>query len=189
MKLLALDLSSSCTGWALFNIEEKQLLSFGSIPKRSGKGKTKYRKLLNSLRNMVSDVLDVIKVHEPDKIVIEEINRGSSRLGQKTLDGVHFLLLDKLEDYIDKVNYIDSDGKVGWRTKLGLKLSPIQKLKNKELKQLNKQLKTKIKNKNIITKKDLAIDYVNKRFNLQLSLEQNDIADSIGLGIAFILHG
>lgn len=183
-KLLALDLATESSGWATFDLDTKKLLNFGIITAKSGPGNNKYIKTLGRIKNMAKDVVALLD-DEIEIILIEEINPGKNRLGQKTLSGQHFILMDALGENLRKIKYIDSDGAEGWRTSLGLKFSLQQRIHNKELKRLAKSRETKLKNKDIITKKHLCIAYVNKELGLSLTEEQNDAADAIGLGLAF----
>lgn len=195
-KLLALDLSTSATGWALFNRETKQLLDFGHFEPElpAGYTKLKYPTLpLLKMQNLTSQIKSFLDVQpEISHIAIEEINRGVSRMGQKVLDGFHFILLDRLQAQIPQIQFRDSDGKTGWRPALGLVMGEMDKKLNVERKKRNKVTPKGIKKLHIITKKDLACRYVNKRYGLQLDCEaretDGDRADAIGLGHS-ILHG
>lgn len=193
--LLTLDLSTSCTGWAVFNIETKQLISSGRlVPKVPGIHKFRYPKaaLLN-IKAMTELVTMLICMINPDILVIEEINRGISRLGQKSLDAVHFFILDYVytskPGLVEKTIYIDSNGKKGWRGDLGLKLSDKDKQVNAEIRLYNKRRK-KSQKAPVIDYKVLAQRYVNvkfnKNFNVWENLGDNDECDAIALGDAFL---
>lgn len=188
--LLCLDLSTTSTGYALFDLNTKKLLTYGFLkPISKGLSKLKYPKQqIFKIRNLVYKILDLLETHKPDIILIEEINRHKSRLSGKTLDMLHGLLLDAItEPELDRVIYIDSDGLVGWRTKLRLVLDNQDKVLNKERRILNKKTK---KQHPIINKKHLACRYVNKALNLNFDVDlnpnDNDIVDAIGMGLAFL---
>lgn len=194
MNLAAIDLSTECTGFSVFDIGEKKLLSHKAIRPKYIKTKAKYPvaplQRMRKLAHLIIEELSVIKNLEV--IVLEEINSGVSRIGQKTLDGAHYVLLHLMPDeLLQKVVYIDSDGPKGWRTALNLRMSPEDSLKNKQAKQLNKRL-PKGQHLTIITKKHLACRYVNARFKLNFDVDLNrddsDVVDSIGLGIAYLEH-
>lgn len=128
-------------------------------------------------------------------IVIEEVNLHKSRLSGKTLDGMHWILADALNNdrdtkYLSRVRYRDSDGETGWRTRLGLKLSEMDKKMNAEHKRINKKLKPK-DHLVIITKKHLAARYVNTAlgtgFDVEANATDNDVVDAIGLGLSELL--
>jgi len=174
MKLLTLDISTACTGWALF--ENLKLIDYGSITPKI-KGITKLRYPYSSMARILAmaDEIEALTFGiNPDKIIIEEVNRGISRKSQKPLDAVHFFILDRIIDY--DIEYIDSDGRDGWRSMLGLRLTD-------EDKKHNRSRKTARKDK--INKKHLAIRYVKANFGLELSIKDNDIADAIGIGAGY----
>lgn len=200
--LLSLDLSTTCTGYALFDITTKELVAHGFIKpdfrnpiKRGIITYTYPRAQIYKLRELVNQIMtdETLKLKEVKYIVIEEVNRGISRLPQKTLDGYHFMLLNAMDDAtLDKVRYVDSDGKCGWRSRgtgLSLQLSEQDKLLNKENKKINKKASRGHKVP-IITQKHLACRLVNKKFNLNLDVdaraEDSDMADAIGLGLYYV---
>lgn len=184
MRLLTLDLSTSSSGFALF--EDGKLLSYGVItPRVKGISKLKYP--MNSLRKIISvatGVKRIVTESKPDKIYIEEVNRGISRISQKSLDALHyFVLLNlELENEYSKLRYIDSDGQTGWRTILGLRLSKAEKDANKKRKKGKK-----------ITKKHLACNYVNAALGTSFDVDKNpgdsDRVDAIGLGLSVYKAG
>lgn len=185
MKILTLDLSTTSTGFAVFN-EDKTLLRYGAIePKVKGLSKLKYPQApLRRIISICSGVRKLISEEQPDRIVVEEVNRGISRITQKSLDALHFfVLLDlAIRDQDGRLQYMDSDGKTGWRSVLGLKLSEDQKKINKKRKKGDK-----------ITKKHLAAAYVNAHYGTSFDVDANstdaDIADAIGLGLGFFAAG
>lgn len=193
--LLSLDLSTSATGWAKFHLETGELLSFGVIipdfknPTKKGVPTYAYPTAqVLKIRRLSAQILELID-SDVEKIVIEEINRGVQRIGQKVLDGLHFILLEKFPPgALARVFYEDSDGRYGWRSANGLKLqlSDGDKLVNKERKKANKKLAKGQKKFSIITQKTLACRFVNKQFGLSLDNDlretDGDIADAIGLG-------
>jgi len=198
MKILALDLSTAAAGWALFDAKTKKLLTYGVVkPQVKGITAMTYpRGQLMKMRSITEQIKAIIESN-PDltRIAIEEVNRGIARLTQKTLDGLHFIFVDRCESYIPIMVYRDSDGKVGWRKVLNFVLSDNDKRLNTERKKLNvqyKKLRKKMKRGEgpsdlpIINKKHLACRFVNKTYGLNLDCDANetdgDIADAIGLG-------
>jgi hypothetical protein len=194
--LLSLDLSTTASGWAKYDLDTKKLLSYGVItpnlknPTKKGIPTYAYPVAqVLKMRKLCAQILDLID-HQVESIVIEEINGSKNRLGQKVLDGFHFVLLDKMGplDTLGRVFYVDSDGKEGWRSKfgLGLQLSETDKMLNKERKKYNKKLGKGTKKQPLITQKNLACNFVNKEYGLNLNSDVNstdgDVADAIGLG-------
>lgn len=185
---MCIDLSSTCTGWALFDIENKALLEFGKIKSSKGKGEAYPWAPLIRIEDIVHSLMSIILDVRPETIVIEEVNQGKNRLGQKTLCGAHWVLLSYLKaNEIFEVTYVDSDGKHGWRSAngLGLQLSSTDKLKNAEIRKFNKKLSKGNKKKRIISQKTLACKKINKLYNLNLNESVSgdaDIADAIGIG-------
>jgi hypothetical protein len=192
-KLMTIDLSTTITGWAMFDMDAKQLLGFGIIkPSKKGLAKFSYpRKQLAIMRDLASQIEALIICERPEHLVVEEINYGTSRLGQKTLDGAHWIFLDRLmESDLIKVRYKDSDGPDGWRTRLGLRLSDMDKKLNAERKKINKKKARGTPDLPIINKKHLAARHVNEVLGLNFDVDANtgdaDRVDAIGLGLAII---
>jgi hypothetical protein len=190
--LLSLDMSTTCTGYSVFGIDSKKLLTTGKLkPKTSGAvAKMVYpRQQLTKMIDLAHQILAVIEQVKPQVIVIEEIAGSKNRLGQKTLDGFHFVVVWVIEQYLDVVRYYDVTGSSGWRTHLQLRLDDSDKAANKEAKVLNKKLRgcQKIP---IIGPKHLAARHVNKKFGLCLNVDtcetDADVADSVAMGDAFL---
>jgi len=192
--LLSLDISTSCTGFAVFDRETKRLIRSGRIkPQVPGLHKLKYPKAaLKTIISMAGRVNDLVMEVNPDRIVVEEVNRGINRIGQKSLDAVHFFVLDRMtEAQVDSVSYVDSNGKKGWRGMLGLKLSEQDKQVNAEIRLRNKKVKKSAKAP-VIDWKVLAQRWVNAKFGTSYNVWENpgdnDEVDSIALGWAFLEH-
>lgn len=190
-KVLSLDLSTTCTGYSIF--EGKELKDYGIIkPKVKGISNMiypnkQYRVCINIIEQLETILVDC----NPEVIVIEEINRHRNRMAGKTLDILHgfvWWLLGSHEK-LDKVMYMDSDGATGWRKRLKLVYSDADRLHNKEAKKLNKSLGRGQKIPEV-TKKTLAQRFVNKTYGTTFNVDETktdaDICDSIGLGHAFI---
>lgn len=189
--LLCFDLSTTCSGWALFDVNTKALLDCGVI-KGSEKGLSKliYPKRQLAKMEMISDKLEnIVKSIDPDFIAIEEINLGKNRLGQKTLDGLHWVFLQRIRDHRAKIIYKDSDGKTGWRKDLNHNLTKLDKEKNKEIRTFNKKVK-KDQQKSVITKKHITARWVNATFKRNFDVDKvayhADICDAIGCGFAVV---
>ena len=142
--------------------------------------------------HMAEDILTLIRNLKPDAIVIEEIAGSKNRLGQKTLDGMHYILAYYLNGNFpfEKVFYIDVTGNKGWRNSyLNLRLDYADKLANKEARKLNKTLPSK-QQIPIIGPKHLSCRHANATFNLDLNVDLRktdaDMADAICIGDAFL---
>lgn len=189
--LLSLDLSTTCTGWSVFDADTNSLITYGALkPSTKGLSKMVYPKQqLTKMIDLSLQIRNVIDQYKPTRIVIEEIAGSKQRLGQKVLDGLHWIVLIHNPEILDIVEYYDVTGADGWRTHLGLKLSDEDKLANKEAKKLNPTLDPKSRLP-IYDAKDLACRYVNETFGLaldpQASQSDADIGDSISIGSAYL---
>jgi hypothetical protein len=189
----------------VWDLDGKTLLEYGCIKpsfktsKKKGVTELIYPQLQAlKLANFAEELVELISKYDFDTIqaiVIEEINGSKNRLGQKTLDGLHWLLLDRLpRSLLFKVKYCDSDGKTGWRSAQGLalQLSETDKAMNKDRKAFNKKLAKGQKKKPVITQKTLAARFVNSKFGLAFDVDaresDSDICDAIGLGYYIIHH-
>jgi len=190
-KLLALDFSTSITGWATFDIKTKKLLDYGHLV-ASNKGLSKLfypQKPLERIRRLVILINELINnLEDLQVIAIEEVCHHKARLTGKVLSGAHFLLLDKMStESLYKVDYIDVSGSFGWRPVLSIRLTAKDKADNKLIKAQNKKRKAK-KEKllPVIGWKHLSCRYVNRNYGLKLNCDINkkdgDIADSICIG-------
>ncbi len=196
--LLSLDLSTSCTGFAVFDLDSKKLLRSGRLkPKVPGIHKLKYPKAaLLTIVDMTLQVGNLVADVKPQHLVIEEVNRGINRIGQKSLDAVHFFVLHHLlktfPDLLDNMTYVDSNGKKGWRKLLGLQLSDKDKQVNAEIRLYNRRVK-KSQKAPLIDYKVLAQRWVNATFkttfNVWETVGDNDEVDAIALGAAYLGYG
>lgn len=192
--LLSLDMSTTCTGWSLFGLESKKLLQSGLIKPstKGGVAKMLYPKQqLTKMIDIAGQILQLITNFNPACIVIEEIAGSKNRMGQKTLDGLHFIVAWVIQDYLDRVRYYDVTGNAGWRFHLQLKLDDADKAANKEAKVLNKKLSASQRIP-IIGPKHLACRYANRLYGTQLNCDtaetDGDLADSISMGSAFLKY-
>lgn len=190
--LLSLDMSTTCTGWSLFDLKDSTLITQGLIKPstKGGVNKMTYPKQqLTKMVDIAGQLLALIQLYNPKFIVIEEIAGSKNRMGQKTLDGLHFIVVKEIEAYLGRVHYYDVTGSEGWRTNLQLRQSDADKLQNKEAKKLNKKLPP-AQRLPVVTPKTLACRYANSRFGLSLDSDtretDGDLADSISMGAAFL---
>lgn len=190
-KLLAIDYSTQSTGYAVFDIETKKLLLHSVIKIGTAKVYNTYPfGTLRKLEAMAEAVLAVVNNISPDLIVIEEVNQGISRMGQKTLNGGHFILLKRLTHYDGKLFFKSSDGKDGWRKELNLVLSDSDKEYNKKVREVNKKVPKELR-KDPLTKKHVTARWVNQAFQKSFDVDKvssdSDQADAIGLGYAAVI--
>jgi hypothetical protein len=188
--LLSIDLSLTNTGWALFSLKTKKLLEYGELsPSKRGLKDLRYpQETTIRIRRQVDQILKLLENKNIKHIIIEEVNRGIGRISQRILCSLHGVLLDRMsETDLHKVLMIDSDGKHGWRSKagLGLQLTELQRVQNKEIRKFNRQVR-KGKKLKVIDIKQLAINYVNEVYKMNLSEKDSDIADAIGMGTFFL---
>lgn len=168
MKILALDMSMECTGYALY--ENDNLITHGSVSDIKYKGMSNERypqKTSRVIHLMVNKIVDVISAYSPDLIVIEEVSVGglAGIKSIKGLCGLHFVLMNELlmrwPSMVDKVRMIGPSGKDGWRVILGLK-------KNGDW-------------------KASSVKMCNEKFGIGLVSGQHDIADAVLIGHAYTL--
>lgn len=192
--LLALDLSTSCTGWSAFDVKTKELIACGRLKgTEAGMSKMTYpEKPLKKMKLMSKAIHDVVYCFQPRIIFIEEVNLGKNRHSQKTLDGLHWFVVDMLLSQFPEVpmRFMDSDGREGWRGALEHRLSDADKEYNKQIRDFNKKVK-KDQQKEVLTKKHVTARWVNKTFKKTFDIDKNatdnDVTDAIGLGFAATL--
>ena len=210
MKILALDLSIR-TGGAVFNTASPQLLvdAFDidfkhksplstNLMEKPLKLKSKVKRNLtkydpsNHPKDFISFVREYIgqlllKIYEikPDEIVLEQTNKGRDRWRQKLLEWLHYELCTMIMLDLDpiKLSYIDT---MEWHKILEIKLSKEDRLHNKKIRQNNK-IEANQKMIGIKDDKDVAIKWVRSKFGYELMKKENDIADAICLGYAYIM--
>jgi len=191
-KVLSLDLSTSCTGFSVFDLNTKKLLEYKAIKSNTkGLAGMTYPELtLTKMVNYAKVLREEIIAVNPSIIVIEEIAGSKQRLGQKTLDGMHWILLFHIPEYLKKVYYYDVSGTNGWRTHLQLRLTDEDKKHNAQLKKFNKQIHPNQTPLKKIGFKHLSQRYANHIFGLTLNVDERvtdgDIADSLCMGYSFL---
>jgi hypothetical protein len=194
VRVLALDISTSA-GWALF--EDNQLAQYGHIGlektvREYGEYPWNY---VHATRDMAMRLAALVSLQSPDVVVIEETNLGRNRYSQKVLEFLHanFLALLALQrsEQPGSVIYVSSSA---WRKAIKLEMSSEDKKSN----QLLSRAKSKAKKSGAkldkaalgisgkVTKKHLAVRWANENYDLQLKQKDNDVADAICLGAAFI---
>jgi len=179
--ILALDLSIVSTGYAFMKYDS-EVICTGTICPEKYKNHSKDKYPVSTLKNIVSDVLqisEIVKEYSEEynitDIIIEEINASAG--GTKTIKALSWIqgfLLEELDPSKFNFEFITCST---WRSALGLRYSASDKEHNKPLKK---------RHKDRITFKHLAINKVNKIYGTDFKLEDNDITDSICIGLAHL---
>lgn len=201
MRVLVFDIST-CTGWALLEGEMGQIpkiIETGTIVNDEpvstyGDFPFSYLHAATSIALRISQKYTSSHSVKPiDVVVIEEINkpgRFGNRYAQKILDFIHCLVLSMFvwEKPIPKVVYINTSD---WRKTIGGNLTKADKAMNIKVRKLKKAGdKAGLKALGVrgkISKKHVALRYVNATFGLNLKMKDNDIADAICQGTAYFL--
>ncbi len=186
MRILALDISSH-TGWAI--LEDDKIISYGKID-ISCEDSSWPLGVLNWAKQVTIHIFELIEKEKFDRVIVERANSSRFRNSQNFLDFTHCLLINKLVDagHYSKLLYIDSSH---WRKICVIKLTNEQKKQNRLAKQASnsgKILKIDGKRKGKVTKKHLAVNWVNEKYNLEFRLKDNDIAEAICLGSSFFIE-
>jgi len=184
-RILALDMSTS-TGWAVID-EGEELVDYGTIVQKVWGETAPYNtekegypfNYLDAAKRMMLNIFDVYYKFAPDVIVIEETNKGKNRFAQKMLEFIHCLVIDICRDEEVRVVYLDTSK---WRQTMSLYMSKEDKKKNADLRKAKKAGK---KARGKITKKHLSVRMVNKLYNLNMKMKDNDVCDAILVGLAY----
>jgi hypothetical protein len=192
MRILALDISTK-TGYAVF--EDGELKRHGLI--QLEKKILEYGKYPDCYLKATSDQADrlvaLVELEQPDIVVVEETNKARAPYTQKCLEFIHcvFLFQMKNRGLLERVRHI----KAGvWRQKLGLVLTKEDKKANTKLAKAKKKAeqtgqkldRTALGIRGRINKKHVAVRYVNEHYNLNFKVKDNDKADAICLGAAYL---
>ncbi len=201
MRILALDYSTHA-GYAVFDgdsLVAHGTLHLGATLKEHGEYPWNY---LGAAYGQAAQVLALlVRKYQPEVVVIEETNGSKNRYTQKLLEFLHCALLIRLFDHhaIEQgrglpppvVYYVNTGD---WRKNLGIGLTKDQKKANTKLskaKSVAKAAGTKLDKKKLgikgrITKKHAAVAYVNDRFGFKLKIKDNDAAEAICIGLAYL---
>ena len=193
-RILSLDISSK-TGWAIGTIgpEGLILLDYGRIDKTSEPYGTYPANYVLWAYKIFSEILQLIELHHPDILVIEETSKGSKNaMSQKILEYTHFLLARLISETGIKSFYFQTEA---WRRIIGCKMSKEDKLRNKDVKdqkkKTGKSIAYDINGKRIgkIGRKHLNVRRANEIFKdfliEPLIMADEDKADALGLLSAY----
>ena len=192
MRFLGLDISTK-TGWASF--DDARLVAFGTI--RLEKTLHEYGPYPQcydaATEDMANRLMQKIWEVQPHIIVIEETNLGRNRYSQKALEFLHKSLLRKLDQacYCGRIVYISSST---WRKTLAIGMTAEDKRLNNKLSRAKTEAKhtgQKLDKQALgirgkITKKHLALRWVNEEYKLNLIVKDNDTADAICLVASYL---
>lgn len=197
MRILALDLSTHA-GYAVIEkgdgapeLRAHGTVHLGSPVSSFGPYPDCYRR---ATRLQVDKIWETVKgLHPVDAVVVEETNLGRDRYVQKLLEFLHLTLLGDLSagTVAKQVVYLDSSE---WRRNLGLKLSKDQRRQNTRLSRARRAAeeagakldKAALGIRGKVTWKHLSVAKANEVFGLQLKMKDNDAADAICVGLAYL---
>lgn len=200
MRILALDYSTHA-GWAFFEqsegspaeLQKHGTLHAGCALKDAGDREYPWNYLALAEHQAAQVHMELIEKFNPHVIVIEETNGSKNRYTQKLLEFLHAILLDDINNAFPsvKVVYVNTND---WRSNLGIWLTKEQKRNNAKLSKAKSEAKRngkKLDKKKLgiagkVTKKHAAIAYVNDRFGFKLKVKDNDAAEAICIGLAYL---
>lgn len=159
MKILSLDLSTNSTGYAIF--KNGELEDYGLL---TAKGKNAIERIY-LMTEQLEEVLN--KYPEIEKIIVEEVRPENNQTGPGNLR-THKILM-WLQAALEFLNYNKNKLKIEyiypseWRAKCGIRTG--KSIKRETLKQED-------------------IEFVKNQYNIVVN---DDIADAIGIGHAYLL--
>lgn len=201
MRVLALDVSTK-TGWALFS--DGQLAESGelapikvanfNVQDRETNRRPEYPYNLIDASAKVAEAVEkeLFLIHWPlDVVVVENTNKGKNRHTQRILEFIHHDLLTMMRRVKQPMVYMDTSE---WRQLVGLEASKEDKKQNAKLSKAKRAAAatgTKLDKKALgikgkITVKHRAVRMVNEKYGMKLKQKQNDQADAILMGLAYV---
>lgn len=150
-KIIALDESTKSTGYAVF--ENNKLIDKGAIVQSD-------KDTLKRINNMLNSIRDLIEYHEPDIVVIENVQITMSAPTAKYLMGLQTII--ELLCYRMEIKCV-SVRTAHWRKVLGLSNSP--KMKRQE-------------------KKKQAMEYCKNKYHIETAID--DVTDAICIGDSYL---
>lgn len=182
-RVLALDVSTK-TGWALF--VDGKLADSGELAHVKGVDfnvNNDPQERPNYPHNILDVAEEVVRRIERmmctlpalDVVVVENTNKGKNRHTQRMLEWIHLELVRFFRKSALPFRYIDSSE---WRGIVEMKMSKEDKKNNRDV--------SAGKKRGRINKKHLAVRMCEQKFGLKLKMAENDRADAILLGLAYV---
>lgn len=190
VRILALDLSTN-PGWALYELQ-----ALGSVPKPSCFGELSFPRpdgyypfvYLLWAKRAIDGVFQILDSSRPDIVVLEETTASSNSYSQKILEFLHFEFLQRIVHRPIPVVYV-RDGV--WKKQTGATQNAAERKHNAKVARIKKKTGkrlAKIDGKVVgrLDRKSYTVRAANEMFALSLTKKQNNTADAILLGAAFI---
>jgi hypothetical protein len=194
VRVLALDISTS-TGFAVLNSESPKPESFGTITldKRAKDYAAHPWGYFLAARDLATKLVAKIEEIKPDVVVVEETNGSRSRMTQKYLEYLHFSFLEAFRDRFCATRLYYIDTRV-WRKTMDVRLTAADKSQNAKLSRNKRKAADKgmaldkkaLGIRGRINIKHVAIRHANELFGLELLAKDDDVADALMLGSAFL---
>jgi len=189
MTILALDISSSCTGWAFLSMTTGiPVWSFGTIVRPKYLVNLTHNDLLmtDALAWFNSEIAHLIELHAPDYICAEDINIKFA-MTMRTIAMFHAAASIAASDHDIKVFNKVSNASI--RSVFGFYKYNVNKKMPKEkqeaIKALRAPIQKKAKENKVDFTKVLMVDNVNEMFGKGLQYSQHDIADAMAVAWTF----
>jgi hypothetical protein len=186
--VISLDLSTK-SGIAWFSNGELKWYGLVKAPKRvySKKYPWSYVERAEDTVSAIFNCINRLVGWHPHEfvLVVEETNIGKSRYAQKLIEFIHhqFLITARINEL--DVCYVNTSE---WRRIANVRLTDEDKKSNRVLRDAVKKGKSKkaIGIKGKTTLKHVSVRTANSLYKLALTIKDNDVADAICLGHAFI---
>lgn len=169
MKIVSIDLSTKFIAFALW--DNGELVETGKIYPRG------------TLDEGIGSFAELIEAkffdQEVDRVVYEAAFLGRNVNVIKALSKATGAMIGGF--YLSGVNEFVAIPPITWQTGIGVGRTTPEEMKKLKRKYAPKSA-TWIKNRDRENRKQLIIDFVNNEYALSLSMDDNDIADAIGVG-------
>lgn len=151
LKILALDIATT-TGWAFIHIKNKTAqYKYGTIKVN---GKTR-------LQEIYKEIKDLIKLYEPNIVLIEDVFFSRNFRSYKILSMLHAAVyLGCIETYLPTILEANASA---IRKAIGVKNSERDKIKLIVMKKINKMFGTRIKDNDITDALAIIVAYLNNK--------------------------
>lgn len=177
MKILGLDISSTCTGWSLLIVSDDDKYDWGVnkiILPSYFKGLTKNDLLMTqALDYFYKEISYVVKLYEPDFICAEDINiRHATTM--RTISQFHAaaalaIIHNSEGNMLNKIH--------------NATIRSVFNIKSKYL--LTKEATAEAKKNKVTPSKYLMVNAINDTFGLKICYQDHDIADACALAWTF----